>query len=105
MLYIIGAMAEFEHELIRDRVIAGIASAKRRGIRFGPPRTAYVNAHKVRELLDQVCPGARSPSNSKSALDRGALAQAGRCARYKDPGRDMHQGHAKQLEKPSSSLR
>jgi DNA invertase Pin-like site-specific DNA recombinase len=37
MLQIIGAMAEFERELIRERVIAGQARAKARGKRFGRP--------------------------------------------------------------------
>lgn len=49
MLHIIGAMAEFERELIRERVIAGIQSARKRGVRFGPPRV-YVNTEKIREM-------------------------------------------------------
>lgn len=49
MLHIIGAMAEFERELIRERVSAGIQAARRRGARIGRPRV-YANADKVRAL-------------------------------------------------------
>ena len=39
LFHIIAAFAEFERELIRDRVKAGIAKAKKKGIRVGrPPR-------------------------------------------------------------------
>jgi DNA invertase Pin-like site-specific DNA recombinase len=34
---IFAALAEFERELIRERVNAGIAAARARGVRFGPP--------------------------------------------------------------------
>ena len=34
---IFAALAEFERELIRERVNAGIAAAKAKGVRFGPP--------------------------------------------------------------------
>jgi DNA invertase Pin-like site-specific DNA recombinase len=35
MFQIIGAMGEFERNLIRERVKAGMANAKRKGVRFG----------------------------------------------------------------------
>jgi DNA invertase Pin-like site-specific DNA recombinase len=37
MFAVVGAMAQFEAELIRERTIAGLASAKRRGVRLGRP--------------------------------------------------------------------
>jgi len=37
MMQIIGAFAEFERELIRERTRAGMAAAARRGVRFGRP--------------------------------------------------------------------
>jgi len=49
MLHIIGAMAQFERELIRERVCAGIQAARRRGARLGRPRT-YVNPVKIRQM-------------------------------------------------------
>lgn len=38
MFQIIGAMAEFERELIRERVKAGMRNARAKGIRIGRPR-------------------------------------------------------------------
>ena len=55
MMHIIGAMAEFERELIRERVSAGIHAARKRGRRIGRPR-AYVNPAKVRELRETNTP-------------------------------------------------
>ena len=46
MLHIIGAMAEFERELIRERVNAGIKSAQARGVRFGRPKV-YCSGLKI----------------------------------------------------------
>jgi DNA invertase Pin-like site-specific DNA recombinase len=43
------SFAEFERQLIRERVIAGQRAAKRRGVRFGRP-TVAVDAAKVQEL-------------------------------------------------------
>jgi DNA invertase Pin-like site-specific DNA recombinase len=40
LFQVIGAMAEFEREIIRERVVAGIERAKRRGHRLGRPRVA-----------------------------------------------------------------
>ncbi len=39
MLQILGAVAEFERSLIRERSMAGQASAIARGVRVGRPRT------------------------------------------------------------------
>jgi putative DNA-invertase from lambdoid prophage Rac len=40
MLHLLAAMAQFERELIKERVISGIRAAQARGVRFGPPRVA-----------------------------------------------------------------
>jgi DNA invertase Pin-like site-specific DNA recombinase len=55
MMHIIGAMAEFERELIRERVTAGIHAARKRGVRIGRPKT-YVSPDKVREMRDAGTP-------------------------------------------------
>lgn len=52
MFQIIGAMAEFERELIRERVKAGIKNARARGTRIGRPR-ANVHASRIAELRAQ----------------------------------------------------
>jgi len=49
MMHIIGAMAEFERELIRGRVTAGIQAARKRGARLGRPRT-YVDPAKIKVM-------------------------------------------------------
>jgi DNA invertase Pin-like site-specific DNA recombinase len=41
---ILCAVAEFEHEIIRERVSAGIARAKARSVKFGRPMT--IDAHR-----------------------------------------------------------
>ena len=43
-LNVLGAVAEFEREIIRERVNDGIAAAKARGVRFGRPAT--LDAHR-----------------------------------------------------------
>ncbi len=55
MMHIIGAMAQFERELIKERVSAGMHAARKRGSRIGRPRT-YANADKIRELRAQDVP-------------------------------------------------
>jgi DNA invertase Pin-like site-specific DNA recombinase len=55
MMHVIGAMAEFERELIRERVNAGIKSAQARGVRFGRPKI-YCSALKIAALREQGVP-------------------------------------------------
>jgi len=49
-LNILCAVAEFEHEIIRERVSAGIARAKARGVRFGRPLSIDVHRENVARL-------------------------------------------------------
>ena len=51
MFNIIGAMAEFERELIRERVKAGMKNAKAKGVRIGRPR-AKIDASQIACLRD-----------------------------------------------------
>jgi DNA invertase Pin-like site-specific DNA recombinase len=46
---IIGAIAEFERELLRERVKAGMKNAKAKGARIGRPRVA-VDAARIAAL-------------------------------------------------------
>lgn len=55
MMHIIGAMAEFERSLIRERVTAGIHAARARGKRIGRPRV-YVSTDKVRAMREVGMP-------------------------------------------------
>jgi DNA invertase Pin-like site-specific DNA recombinase len=52
MFNIIGAMAEFERELIRERVKAGMKNARAKGIRIARPR-ANVDAAQIARLRAQ----------------------------------------------------
>jgi DNA invertase Pin-like site-specific DNA recombinase len=49
---IFASIAEFERELIRDRVRSGLAAAKAKGKRVGRPRVS-VNALRIASLRDQ----------------------------------------------------
>ncbi len=49
---IMGAIAEFERSLIRERVLAGVRRAKENGIRLGRP-PLEVNIEKMKELASQ----------------------------------------------------
>ncbi|WP_308198740.1 recombinase family protein [Hoyosella sp. YIM 151337] len=63
MLSVMGAFAEFERALIRERQREGIAKAKTRGVYTG--RKPALTAEKVRELRERVSAG-----EGKAALAR-----------------------------------
>jgi putative DNA-invertase from lambdoid prophage Rac len=51
MLHIVGAFAEFERSLVRDRTLAGLAQARSKGIRLGrPPKH---DPERIRALRSQ----------------------------------------------------
>jgi len=50
-LNILCAVAEFEREIIRERVNAGLKAARARGVSFGRPSTLQKHLPHVRELL------------------------------------------------------
>ena len=52
MLHILAAVAEFERELIRERVASGVANARRQGKRLGRPRRVFDRA-RAQELRRQ----------------------------------------------------
>lgn len=47
MLHILGAFAEFERELIRERTVIGMRSAMERGVRVGRPRALSLTVEHV----------------------------------------------------------
>jgi DNA invertase Pin-like site-specific DNA recombinase len=55
MMHLLAAFSEFERALIVERVNAGIAAARRRGVRIGRPRT-YISPDKVQALRDAGTP-------------------------------------------------
>ena len=63
MFTIIGAMAELERNIIRERVLAGMEHARRNGTKSGKavgrPK-AVIDRDEVVRLRHEVCRGARS---------------------------------------------
>jgi DNA invertase Pin-like site-specific DNA recombinase len=72
VFHVIGAVAEFERDLIRERTRAGVAAARRRGKRLGRPRV-YVPTLQAQTLLAQgksLSEVARSLGVARSTLQR-----------------------------------
>jgi DNA invertase Pin-like site-specific DNA recombinase len=51
LFHVLAAIAEFERDLIRERVVAGIRRARAQGRKLGRPRRYHVTADEARELL------------------------------------------------------
>jgi DNA invertase Pin-like site-specific DNA recombinase len=66
MFNVLGAIAQFERELIRERMLVGIAKAKAEGKYKGRAPTARIKADKVKQLRAPQ----RSRANSQSAAPR-----------------------------------
>jgi DNA invertase Pin-like site-specific DNA recombinase len=56
LVTVLGGLAEFERELIRERTNDGRTRAKARGVRFGRPMK--LTAHQRREILQRLAEGA-----------------------------------------------
>jgi DNA invertase Pin-like site-specific DNA recombinase len=52
MAGLLSVFAAFEHEIIRERIRAGIAEARLKGKRFGRPLTAAKKASQIRKLYN-----------------------------------------------------
>jgi DNA invertase Pin-like site-specific DNA recombinase len=50
MAGMLGVFAEFERDILRERVLAGLAAAKKKGTQLGRPRIADKVSDKIREL-------------------------------------------------------
>jgi Resolvase, N terminal domain len=68
MFNVIGAMAQFERDLIRERVRSGMANAKRKGVKLGRRRVPFIHlsAHVVLHFLQ--CTHQDFGSCTKSAI-------------------------------------
>jgi DNA invertase Pin-like site-specific DNA recombinase len=53
MAGLLAVFAEFEREILRERVRAGIAQARKEGRPHGRPRTVFRQADQIRQLRDQ----------------------------------------------------
>jgi DNA invertase Pin-like site-specific DNA recombinase len=82
MFTIIGAMAQLERDMIRERVMAGLAQARAKGVRLGRP-TVRIDPAALALLQDQGLPLpeiARRLRCSRSTVKR-RLREAGHEAR------------------------
>jgi DNA invertase Pin-like site-specific DNA recombinase len=66
-LHVLGAIAEFERERIRERVLAGLVRARKEGRRLGRPRRT---APAIDVPGGSVCSAAAAWSVSKSTAAR-----------------------------------
>lgn len=66
MAQMIGAFAEFEREIIRERVKAGIASAKRKGKKVGRAATAPIVLKQIIELAADTKQSMRQIAKNES---------------------------------------
>jgi DNA invertase Pin-like site-specific DNA recombinase len=53
LFHVLAAIAEFERDLIRERVVAGVHRARELGRRLGRPRIHEVDVSRARDLRDQ----------------------------------------------------
>ena len=53
LFHMLAAIAEFERDLIRDRVLAGLKRARAQGKRLGRPREFQIDAGRARELKNE----------------------------------------------------
>jgi len=74
MAGLLAVFAEFEREILQERVRAGLAHARENGTRLGRPPPASLNAKKVRQLF--------RAGISKSAIARSSRSGAPPCAAF-----------------------
>ncbi len=59
MFNVIGSLAEFERELIRERTLMGLERARRQGKKLGRPRVAPATERRISALLEAGTPANR----------------------------------------------
>jgi DNA invertase Pin-like site-specific DNA recombinase len=79
---VLGSIAEFERDLIRERVLTGIAAARRRGQRFGRPDALTPEA---RDRLARLAAAGRSTREIAAILGASKSTVAREVARLKAP--------------------
>lgn len=72
MAGLLSVFAEFERQVLRERIIAGLAQARRNGTRLGRPRTVANKKAEARKLL--------KAGLTKSAIARRLSMRARLCA-------------------------
>jgi putative DNA-invertase from lambdoid prophage Rac len=72
MAGLLSLFAEFEHEILRERIRAGIAEARLKGKRFGRPLTVGKKAAQIRKLYRSGVSKDRPPPRSAVPLFAGS---------------------------------
>ena len=75
MAGMLAVFAEFEREILRERVKAGIAQARSNGMTFGRPKSAAKKIAEVRRLYKKGLTSGRSPDAWASAVPPSAVLQ------------------------------
>ncbi|MEE4210130.1 MAG: recombinase family protein, partial [Parvularcula sp.] len=83
--HLFGALAEFERELIVERTRAGIAAARRRGVRLGRPRR--LDHHQVRHAAKLIDRGEETVAGAAALLGVGRNTLGRALARMRAEGR------------------
>lgn len=95
LFHVLGSIAEFERDLIRERTRAGLAAAKRRGVRLGRRRALRGSATYELERLAERGLSCRaiarelgcSPATAAREAARFRALRAGAAAHQHDPSR------------------
>jgi DNA invertase Pin-like site-specific DNA recombinase len=74
MAGILAVFAEFERDLLRERVRAGLEQARQKGKKLGRPATAMAKADKVRALKKQKL--SQSEIARRLGIDRRSVGRA-----------------------------
>lgn len=83
IFHVLAAISEFERDLIRDRVLAGLKRAKAQGVRLGRPR-AVVDVLRARAMLAEgksLRQVAKALHVALATLARAVPKDSGKCAR------------------------
>jgi DNA invertase Pin-like site-specific DNA recombinase len=76
LFHVLGAIAEFERDLIRERVIAGLARVRAQGRRLGRPRRHHVDVARAEQMrsegrsLRAIARALNLPPSAASAVAR-----------------------------------
>ena len=89
-MHILGAIAEFERERIRERVLAGLKRAKAQGKRLGRPRGIGVVASIPSARLTNATPSAATRRAGRSGASGCAQADPAASTRARRTADDWH---------------
>jgi len=97
MLYaVLGAVAQFERDVLRERTVAGLAAAKRRGERLGrPPALAPAQIREAQKMLDRGESQSRRTRLTRRSIN--AIPASGMIVTFKQPFKQVFEARAAQI--------